>query len=148
MGFERNVIELNDNESTIVKKYIQLYKDYRDLLHSSKQYYLDTDKSAIAQVFVAEDKAQALLMFYQNAMPQNMLPQKLKIIGLDSNKTYTLRMLNDIDNIGYVMKSSPLICEQTINLTGNILSNIGLDIPLLHPQSAILINIREINYEI
>lgn len=144
LGFERNVIELNNNESTVVKKYIQLYKNYRDLLHSSKQYYLDTDKSAIAQVFIANDKVQALLMFYQNKMPQNMLPQKLKIIGLDSNKTYILRMLNDIDNMGYVMKALPLICKQAVTLTGSILSNIGLNMPLLHPQSAIMIDITEI----
>lgn len=114
------------------------------MLHSSKQYYLDTDKSAIAQVFIANDKVQALLMFYQNKMPQNMLPQKLKIIGLDSNKTYILRMLNDIDNMGYVMKALPLICKQAVTLTGSILSNIGLNMPLLHPQSAIMIDITEI----
>ncbi|QLE78899.1 alpha-galactosidase [Francisella sp. Scap27] len=144
LGFERNVIELNNNESEVVKKHTKLYKKYRSLLHNSKQYYLDTNNSSSAQTFISDDRSQALLMYCQNTMPENMLPQKLKILGLNASKTYCLKMLNEIDNVGYVMKALPSLCNSDIRLTGNILANIGLDIPLLHPQSAILVEINEV----
>ncbi|MBK2085331.1 hypothetical protein [Francisella adeliensis] len=61
-----------------------------------------------------------------------------------SSQSAKLTLKDEIDNVGYVMKALPSLCNSDIRLTGNILANIGLDIPLLHPQSAILVEINEV----
>ena len=145
LGFEQNVLNLDDKQSQLFKQYIALYKNYRTLLHSSNHYYLDYNDGAIAQIFIAKDKSEALLMLFQNTMPSNMSASNLKIHGLDSSKTYSVKALNEIQNIGYAMKSLPSICKGEINLSGEILNKLGLAVPIMHPQSALLVEIKEIN---
>ncbi|MED7787684.1 alpha-galactosidase [Francisella sp. 19X1-34] len=144
LGFERNLLELDEVELQVVKKYIKLYKDYRDLIHSSDHYYFDTDTSQIAQCFLSKDKSKGLVTLFQNTISKNTIPRALKFSGLDKTKTYKLRALNKLSNTGYAMKQTPNICNDEVVLSGKALESFGLNIPIMHPQSAILISIDEI----
>jgi alpha-galactosidase len=146
LGFEQNILNLDNQQSELFKHYIALYKKHRPLLHNSDHYYLDYNDESIAQIFVAKDKSKALLMFFQNSMPANMSANNLKINGLDNHKLYEIKALNEIQDIGYAMKALSSICKVGITLSGEILNRIGLAIPIMHPQSALLIEITE-NYK-
>lgn len=140
LGFEQNLLELTDSESTQLRSYIDLYKQYRNLIHNGEFIRLDTlDPEQKIYGAISSDKTQAIFAVAQNGFPVNQLASKLTIPYLDESKNYQVKLLNSQENTAYLMKKTVPLSRGELVLSGKLIANIGVQLPIMHPQSILLI---------
>ena len=146
LGFEQNLLELEEQDCQQLKHYLNLYKRYRGLVHSGNLFRIDTtDKGQNIYGVVNSEQTQALFAIAQNDFPCNMIAGKLRINYLDSSHLYTVKLLNAQENTGYLMKKSVPLCVEELVLSGKIIAEIGIQLPIMHPQSILLMLIEQVN---
>lgn len=140
LGFEQNLLELSTEESTQLKSYIELYKQHRGLIHNGQFIRLNTvDAGQKIYGVVSHDKSQALFAVAQNNFPHHQIAGKLAIPYLDADKIYRVKLLNAQENTGYLMKKSVPLCREELELSGKLIGQIGIQLPIMHPQSILLV---------
>ena len=73
-----------------------------------------------------------------------MLAGKLRIPNLNPQFNYRLKLLNIQENTGYLMKEKPSICTGEVIMSGRLLTQIGIQLPIMHPQSILLLLIEQV----
>jgi len=141
LGFEQNVLTLSDNERKQLKEYIKLYKKYRNLIHNGDFFRLDTDDTNLnAYGVVSKDKNEAVLWICQLVLPEFQIPEKVRIPYLNNNVEYIVNVLDKPENMSFNMKKTTDWLAKNIELTGEILEKIGIQLPVMDPESIILIH--------
>jgi alpha-galactosidase len=150
MGIELDPMTADEAESAGYQRYVQLYKQWRPLLHTGKQWRVDMpDATTQVQGVVGEDSAQALFLVSQLAMPDYTLGGNLRVPGLDPAGRYRITLLDHPDiNIvgdgGHTMRKLPGWMEAPQIASGEWLAQAGLALPILDPESAILIGFERV----
>ncbi len=131
MGIEWNLLTLRDDQQIQLRHIIDLYKQHRELLHSGDfvRYDVTSDNSAVAHGVIATDKRTALLSYAQLTTAQGLVPSPWKIHGLLSDVEYTVTYVPLGDSREHT----------SITMTGAQLGGIGIQPPMLFPESAVLI---------
>lgn len=146
LGFEQNLLELSDEECAQLKSYIELYKQYRSLIHSGKFIRLNTiNHGQKIYGVISHDRSQALLAVAQNNFPANQLAGRLQLPYLNPDKNYRITLLNQQENTGYLMKKSVPLCREELCLSGKLIANIGIQLPIMHPQSILLVLFKSVD---
>ncbi len=102
------------------------------------------DAATQVQGMVSQDKAQGLFLVSQLAMPDYTLPGALRVPGLEPQARYQVRLV-DHPNIqltgagGHTMRQLPGWMNEPVSATGEWLAQAGLQLPVLDPETAILI---------
>ncbi|OAB40262.1 alpha-galactosidase [Paenibacillus antarcticus] len=114
-GYEMDLTTFSDDEKVIAKQQVAHYKEIRSLVQQGDLYRLRSpfEGNETAWMFVSEDKAQALVYYFQVLAEPNAPLKKLKLKGLDPELDYT-------------------IDEEDIIYGGDRLMHSGLHIPPLH----------------
>lgn len=150
MGLELDPVNADEQERTGYRKYTALHKQWREVIHSGVQWRIDMpDPTTLAQGVVSIDQSQGIFLISQLAMPDYTLMMPLRIAGLDLTARYQITLL-DHPNIritgegGHTMRKLPewMITPQTIS--GEWLQQAGLVLPILDPESAILIGLQRV----
>ncbi|TSA54110.1 MAG: alpha-galactosidase, partial [Actinobacteria bacterium] len=133
MGVEWNLLNLRDDQQTQLHHIIELYKQHRALLHSGDfvRYDVATDTSAVAHGVISTDQREALLCYAQLHTSHGLIPSLWKIHGMQSDIMYCVRQLSLGDGAESV----------SLMMTGEQLSLVGVQPPVLHPESAVLIHL-------
>ena len=150
MGLELDPVSADAQEREGYRHYAALYKQWRGLIHSGTQWRLDMpDTTTMAQAIVAQDRRQALLLVSQLAMPDYTLMSPLRIAGLDADAQYRITLLDHPDisitgEGGHTMRKLPewMLTSQTVS--GEWLMQAGMSLPILDPESAILIGFERV----
>ncbi|WP_072571372.1 alpha-galactosidase [Enterobacter sp. SA187] len=150
MGLELDPVSAGEEERAGYRHYAALYKQWRGLIHSGNQWRVDMPDATTQVVgVVSQDQQQGLFLVSQLAMPDYSLMMPLRVPGLDSGARYRIRLLDD-PNIqltgagGHTMRKLPawMTTEQTVS--GEWLKVAGLALPVLDPESAILIGFERV----
>lgn len=150
MGLELDPVSADAREREGYRHYAALYKQWRKLIHSGVQWRVDCpDMTTQIQGIVGEDKRQALWLVSQLAMPDYSLLAPLRIPGLEASARYSVTLL-DHPNIqitgegGHTMRKLPgwMITPQIFS--GEWLMKAGITLPVLDPESAILIGLERV----
>ncbi|MNC18966.1 Alpha-galactosidase [compost metagenome] len=150
LGMELDPMTADAAESAGYERYVQLYKQWRPLLHTGKQWRVDMpDATTQVQGVVAEDKSQALYLVSQLAMPDYTLAGNLRVPGLDPAARYCITLLDHpqisvVGKGGHTMRKLPGWMETTQTVSGEWLAQAGLALPILDPESAILIGFERV----
>ncbi|MBX9598996.1 MAG: alpha-galactosidase [Burkholderiales bacterium] len=145
LGFEQNLLELTDAECQQLAHYLKLYKQYRSLIHSGRLVRIDTiDNGQNIYGVINPAQTQALFALAQNDFPCNMIADKLRISYLNPNAMYKVKLLNAQDNTGYLMKKSLPLSTGELVISGKLIAEIGIQLPIMHPQSILLMLIEQI----
>ena len=77
-------------------------------------------------------------------MPTYSLSGTARLAGLDPTKQYRLNVLDQPASLrtGGVMKKLPLWLDEEITLSGDWLAKAGLALPVMDPESAVLIKLE------
>ncbi len=150
MGLELDPVSADAQEREGYRHYAALYKQWRGLIHSGMQWRLDMpDTTIMAQAIVAQDRRQALLLVSQLAMPDYTLMSPLRMAGLDADAQYRITLLDHPDisitgEGGHTMRKLPewMLTSQTVS--GEWLMQAGMSLPILDPESAILIGFERV----
>ncbi|MDF7679395.1 alpha-galactosidase [Enterobacteriaceae bacterium ESL0689] len=150
LGLELDPVCADEQERAGYRQYAALYKQWRHVIHHGVLWRLDmADSTTLAQGIVSEDKCQALFLVSQLAMPDYSLLAPLRMAGLAAEARYQVTLL-DHPNIqltgegGHTMRKLPqwMVTPQTVS--GEWLQQAGLALPILDPESAILIGLQRV----
>ena len=144
MGVELDPASAPEDEKQVFAKYIALHKTFRHLLHTGDHFRCDTDvKETQAWGVVSENKEEAILMYAQFKMPEYALAAPLKIPGLNPDISYQVEVLEKSSSDIYMKQCPPWMLEK-VSMDGALLSQLGLMMPVLQPESALLIRITRV----
>ena len=141
-GIEWNITEASDSELEVLREYVAFYKKNRDLIHSG-----DIVRSDViignAQMYgtVSKDKKSAVFSYMQLTSLDNFGPLVATFDGLDAKTTYTITVNEKLSAPEFLQKAAPGWWP-SVTMTGEQLSNIGLQLPVFKPESGLLFEIR------
>lgn len=150
MGVELDPVKESSEEQRGFARYIALHKSLRPLLHSGNVVRLDShDPTTLLHGVVSESQDQALLVVSQLAMPTWSLPGQLRMPYLRPEARYRVSLLDvpeliSVEQGGHTMKVLPPWMIQPIEANGEWLAQVGLALPVLDPESAILIKFEQL----
>ena len=140
-GIEWNISEATDHEMKGLKKFAAFYKKHRNLLHSGNIVRSDViDGNAYLYGTVSQDKKEAIFTYMQLTSLDNFGPLVTTFEGLDAKTTYQVTLIEELSASDFIQKTAPGWWP-TVVLTGEQLSNVGLQLPVIKPEQGLLFHI-------
>jgi len=142
MGIELDPLQASEEDKAGFSRYVELYKQHRQLIHQGTLYRLEGDdpKAQSLTAIVSADRRRALVAVAQLAMPTWALSGTLRLQGLDPQTSYRVRVIDAADNFrSGIVSTQPAWVEDGVELSGEWLEHAGLAMPVLDPESAILL---------
>ena len=145
MGVELDPVKENQQEKQGFERYINLHKKYRALLHNGHTWRIPCDdKVQQVHAVISQDQSEALVLISQLAMPTYALSGLLRIPGLDDQALYCISVIDKPENYNDIVNYQPLWTHSDCQLSGEWCEKVGLAMPLLDPESAMLISLKRI----
>jgi len=124
-GIEWDIASASDDERAELREWIARYKRWRELLHGGEVVRADLPDPAFAlHGVVAADRAEALFCFVALATSAGERPGAVRLPGLDPDRVYRVEGL-----------------DRDVTLSGRALASVGLQMPLLAPEHALLLHL-------
>ncbi|NGN97498.1 alpha-galactosidase [Grimontia sp. S25] len=139
MGAELDPHGLEDCELRAFSKYIALHKQYRPLLHNGTSFVLPSVDPG-THIYGVMDDSVVLLAIVQLSMPEHALGQRLRLPVLCKEKRYRVEVVDAPAAFSKTMKHLPVWIEKMLVVNGDQLSQIGLSLPVMDPESAMLLS--------
>lgn len=148
MGAELDPLTLSEQQFEQLRHYISLHKEWRALLHSGRSVRLETaDAERLQAQAVIGDEA-AIVIVAQLATPSWAMNEALRIPYLHPSKRYRVTVLDRPeaarDGSHTMRYQVPWMAQESIEATGAWLSEAGLRLPQMDPESALLIKLEVI----
>ncbi len=142
LGIEWNLLDTDEHDLDKLRAWITLHKELRPLLHSGDVVRLDLhDPTALAHGVVAADRTEAVFCLAQLDRCQTTVPPRLVLAGLDPARTYRIeRIKMPGDPLGLATRQ-PAWTENPVEVAGRVLMTVGLQPPIMLPESALLIRL-------
>ena len=150
LGLELDPVNADAKEREGYRHYAALYKQWREVIHSGTQWRIDMpDSTTLVQGIVSQDKRQALYTVSQLAMPDYTLLAPLRVAGLEAQARYRITLLDHpniriTDEGGHTMRQLPAWMTAPQIASGEWLMQAGLALPVLDPESAILVGFERV----
>ena len=142
MGVEWNLLAVPRDQLDELRQWINLYKQWRHMLHTGHVVHGDVPDPAVRlDGVVSADGSQALYRFTQLTSSANYPPQPLALPGLDPSADYRIRPLDvcrDLDRIGNGQSPLAWWRPQGAVLPGAALGAQGIRPPVIHPAEAVI----------
>ena len=142
MGVEWNLLAVPQDQLDELGRWIDLYKQWRRMLHTGHVVHGDAPDPAVRlDGVVSADGSQALYRFTQLTSSVNYPPQPLALPGLDPGADYRVRPLDvccDLDRIGNGQSPLTWWRPQGVVLPGAALGAQGIRPPVIHPAEAVI----------
>jgi alpha-galactosidase len=141
-GIEWDISQATEEETKTLKAFIAFYKKHRNLLHSGTVVRSD-EIVGNAQLYgtVSLDKKEAIFTYMQLTSLDNFGPLVTTFDGLDKETLYKVTVVEDLSADDFIQKRAPGWWP-TLNLSGDHLAHIGLQLPVLKPESGLLFHIH------
>lgn len=140
MGMEMDLAELTPEEEKALVSAVALHKSHRTLLHEGRLVRLETADCAIAFGVLDGNSTEALFSYCQVATRNETSPEVLKLHGLDHETMYRLTIVWPLSDAEIDMK--PLRKLDGDAFTGAELMAIGLQLPPMKPETALIIHLK------
>ncbi|MDN6178507.1 MAG: alpha-galactosidase, partial [Micrococcaceae bacterium] len=141
-GLEWDIREARGADRATLHQLVGLYKKHRGLLHSGIQVRADLGDAAFSLYgTVAADGGEALYAVAQLRSTEGARPGVIALPGLQEEKTYRVRAIVPGREPGtFIHREPPAWLEDGFTATGSYLSTVGLALPALNPERAILLH--------
>jgi len=138
LGVEWNLLRLSERELDDLAAAIAVHRRFRPLLHGGDTVRFDTDPAYVAHGVYAHDRSEGLVSFAVVATPASLTPPRLRLPGLDPERTYRV---TDVALPGGYRGPRRDVGWSALSLTGAQLAAVGLQLPPLHPENLVLLHL-------
>ncbi|MEL6829946.1 MAG: alpha-galactosidase, partial [Pseudomonadota bacterium] len=149
MGLELNLLKESERDLGTLAAGIALHKVYRDVLHAGDFFRLDTPDHVNAVSVVAQDQCQALLSWCQLTGHRETEPGRVYFVGLDPKRRYITRIIWPSpvrsQTAPSILETADLTGDGTI-FSGAALMQIGLQLPLLLPETCLIFDLTAVDH--
>lgn len=138
MGIESDMTALDERDQNTLMRYISLYKEHREWMHSGYQYRLDSPKAPIlSQQFVADNRSRFLLFSATLDVMVDETTAPIRLVGLDPQASYEVSLVNkdDINPLATRQFDHPLVTQDTSQMSGAQLMHQGIVPPFSMPDT-------------
>lgn len=141
-GIEWNITEASEEETEVLKSYVAFYKKHRALLHSGRVFRSDViNANALFYGTIAQDKSEGIYSYMQLTSLDDFGAQVAQFGGLDPDTNYRVTVVEELSALDFIQKA-PSLWWPAVELSGEELAKVGLQIPVLRPESGILFHVR------
>ena len=141
MGVEADIRSLSEDDRSTLEAAISLHKQHRHLLHSG--HYVEHEQNAqqVAWSVVSEDQSEALSAVAMLHTPTTAFPKRMRFRGLDESKQYQVQVVwpQDLSEKQAAYRDH----LQSQRLGGDWLQQVGLTLPIMHPESLLIFHLIE-----
>ncbi|WP_432103572.1 alpha-galactosidase [Streptomyces sp. bgisy091] len=142
-GIEWDITSATDAERAELAEWVAAYKHHRTLLHTGRLFRhesSDDDATSLIAV-VAPDGGEALLSYVQLGATRAEIPSRARFTGLDPEGVYRLTPVGpQAPAPAGGLRRAPRWYAEHAEFTGEFLAHIGLELPRLHPESALVLH--------
>jgi len=143
MGLELDVVKLTPAEQDEVRALVDLYKRHRGLLHTGDFYRLDIPDPALQGYgVVSDDRQQALFAATTLSLQAQMLLPRVRLAGLAPDLDYRVSFWIPDEARGPRTAPSSLEEAGGGEFPARVLTQVGLQLPIMNPDSALLIELQ------
>lgn len=144
-GIEWDIRRLDAQQIAAVAESVAVYRRHRDLVHSGRLIRADSaDASRSLYGVVAEDAGRAVFAYVALCTSPDEMPGAVRIPGLDRLSDYRVTVDYDGGSATYLQNQPPSWVASGIRATGAYLGEIGLEMPVLNPEQAILLLVERV----
>lgn len=141
LGIEADLTRLPEADLDELRQWVATHKSKRSLFHTGRSVRGDVlDPSVDIRGIVAPDASEAVFVLTQRTASVTLPVGRVILPGLDPDAVYELALLapSTADGPG----QSPLAwLERPVRLTGRMLATAGIELPVLLPGSAVVIEL-------
>jgi alpha-galactosidase len=146
LGIEWNLLTASDHDRAELSEIIDLHKRLRPLLHHGEVVRLDhPDPNVMVHGVVASDRSSAVFACSRLRSGPSLHTAPLRLLGLDPSRSYDVSILPVGVGTWGSARQQPEWLTAGMQLTGRQLSSLGLNAPILRPETSILINVTAID---
>ena len=140
LGVEWDLTEATPAERRELASWIELYKQHRALIHTGRVVRRSLEDDALwLHGAIAPDAGEALYSAALRERPVTWPLGKVRLPGLDRDRSYVVRALGAGEP--YDPRIHPAWWNDGVVLTGAVLADIGLHLPALQPDHAVLLHV-------
>ena len=146
LGLELDIRSLSNPEQDELRGWIELYKQFRGLLHSGRTYQLSTHpvESCQGHGVVAEDRSEALFSIVQLRSSRLRFSPPIRLPGLDPRMDYRLALPGPLPpHIAFDTPGLKALEQGQLVVPGAVLANVGLQTPILPPETVLLLHLKK-----
>jgi alpha-galactosidase len=138
-GLEWDLAAATDADRAAVAAWLEFVRDWRAVLHGGTVVRADrADPSAWLHGVVGTDRA--LYAYVQLATSALAVPEPARLPGLDPDRRYTVRPAYPAGPPEPAGRTPPAwLAAGGVELPGRVLEAVGLPMPVLHPEQAVLL---------
>ncbi|SFR51818.1 alpha-galactosidase [Microbacterium azadirachtae] len=144
LGVEADIRRWSDDERAQLAEWIALYKRERALLHGGRMVRAQTPDPAFAlQGVIAEDGGRALYLFTALAIGATASAGRIRLPGLDDGRRYRVEI--EPLSLRGLAGNAAAWQQDGVKLTGRILGRIGIVMPSVHPETAVILRVTAVD---
>ena len=144
-GIEWDIRSATDEDREGLRTAIALYKQWREVLHGGRTVRADSpDPSTQLTGAVALDGSRAIFSWAQLTTSAFETPLPVTLPGLDPARSYRVTAAAPVPAHSAHHRTEPAWLADGVVLSGTALAVIGLPMPILHPEHALLITAEAI----
>ena len=141
MGVEADPAAMSEEERASLTTHIAIYKQWRDVLHSGTLTVVDCDDAAVYGWFAwGENRGLAVVAQTQHATRFEVPP--VRLTGLSPQSRYQIKLVEPWPKLAARHLANPDCWRDGLTLSGQVLAESGLALPLTLPESAWLISVE------
>ncbi len=141
-GMEWDIREAQGEVLVELKAAVVLYKKHRALLHSGVAVHADlVDPAYLLYGAVAQDASKALFAFVSVASSAAEHPGRVQFPGLDAERRFRVTVTFPTGGHPFIQRQAPGWVASGIEATGLALAKVGLPMPILNPEHAIVLEV-------
>ena len=142
LGIEWNLLEATERDLDKLRGWVALHKELRPLLHGGDAIRLDhPDPAQLAHGVVSGDRREAVFAVAQLTMSAHSTSSPVVLAGLDAERTYRLERLEGPGEVLGLTMNQPAWMHEPVDLSGQALMTVGVPLPLLLPESVVLLHL-------
>ncbi|MEU8301279.1 alpha-galactosidase [Micromonospora sp. NPDC048909] len=144
-GIEADLTACSADELSTIAAWAKLYKELRGLLHSGRLVRADlADAATLLDGVVAHDGTEALYSWVRLATSNPVQAGRIRLPGLEPARWYRVRVRTEVGESS-LHEGAPIwldsACRDGFVVSGVIATEIGLPMPTLNPQQAMLLHV-------
>ena len=145
-GFELDARVLDEQDRATLHHYTELYKLHRRWLNNATYWQLPSnDERLLASGLVAQSQEEALFSIVLLDSLTTTRPGCQRLRGLKPTAKYRVSLAsNNTEQFTAFNKTMPEWCTASVVTSGELLSKIGLSLPVMPPQAAVLMHCVEV----
>ena len=135
MGFEMDPRELDERETRVLTEVTAWWKHNRDWLLRADILRLDSsDEAVIAEQQMCETGTKFVVFAGKAQTSAQIAPRPLQMTRLEPDARYKITLINR-ENASTLSRGTPILKEQSIEVSGAYLMNQGLTLPWSFPET-------------